>query len=573
MNDKNPTIVIINGANWIGTKLVDTLIKSNGNVIVVDDFDEKTTPFIKHFSDNKRFAFIERDKLSSIRKNFTKIKYFIHLKTDFNTKDDDISSRQFIQETKFVDEVLTIALEKNSAYILVSSIHLHKDFILRKNFTRTNKSAYTESDLQDYIERTVLEYQHKAGLNARISRVGNVYGPEMDLSKDPLLLQIVTDAFYKDEIRVYGDGLEYMYYVFITDAIQGILRALFTQGTSGQIYSITNPEEISVLSVVNKILTLDPKAKRIKFLKGNPNSNPLYERAYIPDPNLSEIGWNPTMSFERGLAQLYDYFREYIYRNGSLDENDKSGGDLGQKKDHLEFDFDNTINLADTFYSPNQIEESEQFRDFYKKLNSEDSPIYNLKNKKEKYELHPYLQSGEEKKKITFAQAGMVLWIVLLFVFLIIPFGRVAIVYYSFSTKTKDLAFQVKDSKYDKNIPEEDLSKNFEDSLVSIDWAARLTGQEKVKQSYSELLEGIEQSIEISNVIDSKNLGSVIESNETPTESNVTEIRNLRAKVDDTIEILNEQKDLVLTPDVRTSVNQILNWLQKIKLQMEKKIG
>lgn len=305
---KNPTILIINGANWLGANLVNVLTENKGNVIVVDDFCEKNIPFIKRFSTNKRFIFIERVKLDSVKKNFKKIKYIVHLKNDFDSVDDEISSKYFISETKLVDSVLTLALEKNSIYLLVSSIHLHKDFVLKKNFTRT-ESAYTESDLQDYIERTVMEYHAKAGLNSRIARLGNLYGPGMDLNEDPLLMQIFTDAFYEDSIRIYGDGLEFMYYVYITDAVQGILRALFTPNTEGHIYTLTNPEEISVLSIVNKILELQPKAKKIRFLPSKSNANPLYERAYIPDPNLSEIGWRPSISFDRGLATVYEYFK------------------------------------------------------------------------------------------------------------------------------------------------------------------------------------------------------------------------------------------------------------------------
>ena len=570
MNEKIPTIVIINGANWIGSKLVETLTSNQGNVIVVDDFNDTTLPFIKHYSDNKRFVFIEKDKIKTLRDNFTKIKYFIHLKNDFNAKDDDISSKQFLRETKFVDEALTIALEKNSSFVLVSSIHLHKDFVLRKNFTRTNKSAYTESDLQDYIERTVLEYHHKAGLNARVARLGNVYGPEMDLSKDPLLLQIISDSFYRDEIRVFGDGLEYMYYVFITDAIQGILRALFSQNTSGEVYSLTNPDEISVLSIVNKILSFQPRAKKIKFLKGNPNSNPLYERAYIPDPNLSEIGWKPVMTFERGLVQLYDYFKSYIAKYGDYDDSDKYKEELPQSAQSLQFDFDNTLNLADSFSAPQHVE-NQQFRDFYKKLNADDSPIYNSKSKSKQStheDPHPYLKPPEKSSNKLLSNIVSLVVVVALCVFIVVPIARISYLVYLLESNTSAFKTKIEAKEYDSKITSSSFPKNLQESTMSIDWALNLAGQGDDKQKYETLLKSYEQSQEIYNLINEKDLKNAIISSEPIDQAKLVELQNLLPKVDSTLEDIVVYKDLRLTTNTKANFGSILAWLEDMKVRI-----
>ncbi len=567
MNDKNPTIVIINGANWIGSKLIDTLMENQANVIVVDNFDDISMPFIKHFSDNKRFVFIEKDKFNSIRDNFTRIKYFIHLKNDFNSKDDDISSKQFLKETKFVDEALSTALEKNSAYILVSSIHLHKDFVLRKNFTRTSVNAYTESDLQDYIERTVLEYHHKAGLNSRVARLGNVYGPEMDLSKDSLLLQIISDAFYKEEVRIYGDGLEYMYYIFISDAIQGIFRALFTENTQGEVYSLTNPEEISILSIVNKVLSLQPNAKRIKFLKGDPNANPLYERAYIPDPNLSEIGWTPIMTFERGLVQLYEYFQNYICRYGQYDDQNKySDNNKFSGNDNVQFDFDNTLNLADSLYNYNQPHESQQFRDFYKKLNADDSPIYNINNR-ENLDPHPYLTQKEKKENIFFTGIKYSFLIVLC-IFIIIPAFRILYISYIFDNQSSIFSDKLKISTYSQQVKSDDFQKSLEESLIGSDWIINISKQDQLKKDYIQLLKAYNQSVKIYNFIAQKGLQNALNTSDPIDEQTLGELRNLLPEVENTIKDIQIYRGLNLPNPTKSDFSQILEWLQKVRSQI-----
>lgn len=569
INDKNPTIVIINGANWLGARLVDTLIENNGNVIVVDDFNEANLPFIKKFSENKRFVFIERDKIRSIKENFTRIKYFIHLKNDFNSKDDDISSKQFLSETKFVDDVLTLALEKNSTYILVSSLHLHKDFVLRKNFTRSG-NAYTESDLQDYIERTVLEYQHKAGLNAKIARLGNIYGPEMDLSKDTLLMQILSDAFYEDSIRVYGDGLEFMYYVYITDAIQGILRALFTPNAAGQVYSLTNPDEISVLSIVNKILSFQPRAKKIKFLSGNNNINPLYEKAYIPDPNLSEIGWAPAISFDRGLASVFEYFRKDL----SLEKSQEKDAFTPISQNEIKFDFDNTLNLSNSFYGYNH-NEGEQFKEFYRKLNNPNSPIYNASNKTEEYDPRRYLENvgqKERKKKKVFSTFLFFVFAVIFTLFILIPGLKLQFLGWDIKNKTDKLVESANSASFNENLGTTKFQNNFDDSLTTVNWIIDVSKQNDLENRYKVGFRGLDNSFEIYDEMKSNDYNRMINSTEILSQEDFVSLTNLLKEVDQTQKDVEVLKNLPLPSDIQNNANEINKWLVDLKTRLDNRV-
>jgi len=569
-NNKNPTILIINGANWLGARLVEILTENEGNVIVVDDFCEANMPFIKKFSENKRFVFIERDKINSVRENFTRIKYFIHLKNDFNSKDDDVSSKHFISETKFVDAVLTLALEKNSTYLLVSSIHLHKDFVLRKNFTRT-RSAYTESDLQDYIERTVLEYHQKAGLNSRIARLGNIYGPEMDLSKDSLLMQIFTDAFYNDSIKVYGDGLEFMYYIYITDAIQGILRAIFTPGTEGQVYSLTNPDEISVLSIVNKVLGLQPRAKKIKFLPGNSNTNPLYEKAYIPDPNLSEIGWAPSISFDRGLASVYDYFRKDVSNNPQSEVSYKTVSD-----NDIKIDFDNTLNLSNSFYGYN-YNESEQFKEFYKKLNNPDSPIFNAAIKSTNYDPRKYLEKVGEKQRTKKYIIRTVIVLILVFclgVFILFPGVRLGLLDVNIKNKTELLIKNTGDSSadYRNRVGNTNFQLELRDSLSTVSGIISLLGKQSDVENYIIGMQGLDRAFSIYDQIRSENLIEIIYATEQLTEDEYLRLSRLLVDINLAQKEIQMFPDSGITSSIHVSLNSVDEWLGELKDEVSTRI-
>ncbi len=575
MSVKYPTIVIINGANWIGGKLVEMMLEQKGNVIVVDDFTAEHVPFIRKYSEDKHFLFIEKDKIETLKSNFTQIKYFIHLKNDFDHEDDKISSKYFIAETKFVDEVLTIALEKNSSYILTSSLHLHRDFLLKKNYFRDrDKAAYNESDLQDYIEKTVQEYVTKAGLNGRIVRLGNVYGPEMDLDQDELLKQILIDAYYRDQIRIYGDGLEFMYYVFITDAVNGIFKALFSPDTRGKIYSITNPEDISVLSIVNKILTLQPSARGIKFLKSKTQLDPLYERAYVPEDNISEIGWKPMVSFDRGIVQVYEYFiKDASLKNASANLNDfnspmmtppviqpKNTGDLS-------FDFDDTINLTHRYNAPQIEVENEQFKEFYRKLNSSDSPIYNA-SKKRTPARKGSTKQDDEKMSLTSMIAYLAVFLVI-YVFFIVPIFRLGVFFWKVDTAATKVV-----DRFDgtSEIETMSLSDEAERDLAGIAWALKLMKQEKMQDQYESIAKGIDNAILIEQMMKKNGLTKYVATEEKIPEASITEVQDVLLLLSSTRSQLEPINSINFPLGSNEKIQKIRTWVFDTEKKLSDKI-
>lgn len=494
----HPVIVIVKGANWVGAKLTELILEQKAHVVVVDDYTEKTIPFVKRFSDNKNFVFIEKDKIHTLKDNFTKIKYFIHLKHDFDTSDDKVSSKQFLSETKFIDEVLSLAVEKESTYLLTSSIHLHKDFLLKKGLTRHHtKDAYNESDLQDFIEKTVLEYVAKAKLDGRIVRLGNIYGPEMDLATDPLLKQILTDAIYEERIRIYGDGLEYMYYVYINDAIQGIIKALFKHETKGKIYAITNADEISVLTIVNKILALNPTAHSIKFVRRRNAVDPLYQKAYIPDDNLSEIGWKANVSFDRGIAQVFEYFKKDVSLRNYSEKNHATAvaepaHPTPQQITEPSIRFDDTVNLSDTLaaHDAHRDEDTTQFRNFYEKLHSDDSPIYN----RHKESSNVRVGEKQPKHKKSYARhVAQVAALVAIYIFLAAPLFQVSALYFEMKTSAKDLNTFIA-SGFRGEYKETQLSSKAKTNLVGARWMATLFGKKEYESNVISIAKGIDDA-------------------------------------------------------------------------------
>lgn len=378
---KKPTILIINSANYFGSRLVDVCLYNGAYVISVDDFTEEKLPYIRQFAKSKDYIFIDKNKFDNIFQEYERIDHVIHLFHDNNSRNDEITSKYFSENTIFFEQVMQLVTKKQSRYIITTSLHLHKDLITYRSHLNTEES-YTQADLQFFLEKSVKEYYKKFKIKSTIIRFGNIIGLEIDLKSDEILHSLVRQSVMNEEIIIHGDGLEFMYYVYIDDAIRGLLKTLFIKETYGRIYTITYPEEITVLSIANKLLTFDGKAKRLRFIQDQYSQNPLFERAYIPDKNLYDLGWTPLVSFDKALFKLFCHYRDTLVREYALEPTDISRIDYNAKSEKS-FIFDKhddeVLDLSNIYFLTEEKDADEMVKltDFQKKLNSINRPIYN----------------------------------------------------------------------------------------------------------------------------------------------------------------------------------------------------
>ncbi len=354
---------------------------NGASVISVDEFIEEKLPYIRQFSKSKDYIFIDKNKFETIVQEYEKIDYVIHLFHDNNSRDDEITSKYFSENTIFCEQVMQLVIKKQARYIITTSLHLHKDLITHRNHLNTEES-YTQADLQFFLEKSVKEYYKRFKIKSTIVRFGNIIGLEIDLKSDEVLHSLIRQAVMNEEIIIHGDGLEFMYYIYIDDAIRGLLKTLFIKETYGQIYTITYPEEISVLSIANKLLTFGGKAKRLRFLQGQYSQNPLFERAYIPDKNLYDLAWTPLVSFDKALFKLFCHYRDTLVREYAIEPTYINRIDYNRKSDNS-FTFDKhdeeVIDLSNIYFLTDEknVDETVKLTDFQKKLNSINRPIYN----------------------------------------------------------------------------------------------------------------------------------------------------------------------------------------------------
>lgn len=309
---KYPTSLIVGGIDSVGIELAKALLEQGGFVIMIDNVDDGFLEVISELTEFDLFCYFDYSFLLRFEDYLRRLDYVFYLSHNINNLDSEISSQDFLEFSKFLDQVLNLAVKYNSKFLGSTSITAHQTLIDTKvhaielgEVDRIH-TVYTQAEIQRYTESLTLEYHAKSQLNARIVRLGNVIGADSYTPTDSKLGNLISDALFEDEIRVLGDGLDSDYYVDLQDAVYGLIKAQFSKDTDGEIFSVAYENEISVLSIVYKLNELIEHPKEIVFSEGNTNSK-LF-RLYKPAPNLMRIGWAPRVNFERSLKQTIEEF-------------------------------------------------------------------------------------------------------------------------------------------------------------------------------------------------------------------------------------------------------------------------
>lgn len=304
-----PVAIIFSGACALGVELANLLVEQGSFVIVIDEYSQKKKHKVRSLLDKDLFAFIDVSGTASLADSVERIDYIFCLNHDIGDPEEEVSTSEFLEKSNTIDTLLQLGVDKQSKFLLTSSIRIHEILQAKKSISldldiEDEDLSYTVLEVQRYAENLTWEYYKKSGLDARIVRVGEILGEGIDFDEDRLIVRYIKNAMRGQKLIVEGDGLENLYFVHVLDAAYGLIKAQFTPKTEGQVYSLTIPRDITVLNLAYKILDLEPRSGGIEFVDKKESS---VIEVYKPATNLKKIGWKPKISFERALAQTIGY--------------------------------------------------------------------------------------------------------------------------------------------------------------------------------------------------------------------------------------------------------------------------
>ncbi len=312
---KYPTTILVRGNNFLGFEIAKSLIEQGGYVIVIDYDIDSTKRRYKAIENSKLLTILDFESVEYLEDDLRRLDYVFFLNHEFDNANVRVSSKEFLQASNYLDLMIRLALKFEAKFLLTSSIKAHQillsDGRLEADFgvnVHDKHMIYTQIEIQRYSETLVLEAIEKSNLDARIVRLGKVIGPGMDFDPEDSFDKLILDAIYSKHFKLRSDGLETNMYIHVLDAAYGLIKAMFTNGTQGKIFSLANEEEVTDLSIAYKLQELTGLNHDIKFIDENDNYPPV--RFYKPAQSLSIIGWKPRISFVRALAQVLQYARD-----------------------------------------------------------------------------------------------------------------------------------------------------------------------------------------------------------------------------------------------------------------------
>ncbi len=481
-----PVSLIFKGASNLGVELANILIEQGSFVILIDEYTQKKRKLVSSLLNKEKFNFVDVSGTESLVESIERLDYIFYLNHEAFDPNEKISTSEFLEESNTLDKLLELGVDKSSKFLLTSSIKLHRDLqdksdVLSDFDLDEENLSYTVLEVQRYTENLTWEYYKRGGLDARIIRVGEIMGKGTDLNRDTLLVKYIKDSISGKKIEVAGDGLEHLYFIHVLDAAYGLIKALFTEKTSGNIYSLVIPRDITVLNLAYKILDLEPRADGIKFLdkksKGEVN-------IYKPDKNLKTIGWKPKISFERALANTIDYaYKVYGKRKSKIkkDKKDKPKDIKDSKSKKRKSIKDLLINFffeVKEEKEPSSVLDNVRYNSYNKNVLSDaeaskEKSRVNLSDRKEQkipkrsklrvvsWKIIDFIGNIKDSvKSMTPLKFSLYIFIVivflLLYLFFVVPFSR--IIYYggvaSIRVKSANKSLQEKncsDASYDLN--------------------------------------------------------------------------------------------------------------------------
>ena len=309
-------VLITGAAGFIGSHLCDRFLNEGFKVIGMDNFLTGSPDNIAHLFGNKNFHFIEYNVT-----NFIYIQGDIDIVLHFACPASPVDYMNYPIQTLKVDSLGTLhtvglAKAKKARYIFASTSEIYGDPQVHPQpedyWGYVNpvgkRSVYDEA--KRFSEATTMAYHREHGIDVRILRIFNTYGPRMRLDDGRVIPNFVGQALRGEDLTVYGDGSQTRSFCYIDDLVEGIYRASIYENLNGEVINLGNPEEYRIIDLAKKIIEKTNSESKIVF-KPLPEDDP---KRRCPDITKARklLDWEPKVSLDEGLEKTIKYFYSKI---------------------------------------------------------------------------------------------------------------------------------------------------------------------------------------------------------------------------------------------------------------------
>ena len=313
-NDKlmNKRVLITGAAGFLGSHLCDRFISEGFEVIGVDNFITGLRLNIEHMLINPNFKFIEHDIVSQLDIDGP-LDFIIHFASPASPKDHlKMPIQTLMANSLGTHNLLELANRKFARILVASTSEIYGD---PKSHPQTEsyngnvntigpRSSYDEG--KRFQEAITMAYRRIHGLETRIARIFNTYGPRMKIDDGRVIPAFIGQALENKSLTVFGDGSQTRSFCYVDDLVDGIYKLLYSDYHLP--VNLGNPDEVSILEFAREIIKVSKLNLGIVF-ESLPEDDPNRRR---PDISLAKkvLNWSPKISRKEGLMFTFKFFKD-----------------------------------------------------------------------------------------------------------------------------------------------------------------------------------------------------------------------------------------------------------------------
>jgi dTDP-glucose 4,6-dehydratase len=309
-------VLVTGGAGFLGSHLVERLLGEGHDVIAMDNLITGSTDNIAHLAGNSSFHFVRHDVT-----NYIYIKGDLDAILHFASPASPVDYLELPIQTLKVGSLgthnaLGLALAKGARFLLASTSEVYGDPLVHPQtedyWGHVNpigpRGVYDEA--KRFAEAMTMAYQRAHGVETRIVRIFNTYGPRMRIDDGRVVPNFVGQALRGEPLTVYGDGSQTRSFCFVSDLIDGIYRLLLSDELEP--VNIGNPSEITIGEFAERLNEITGSQGGVRYLP-LPEDDPKQRQPDISKARRT-LDWEPKVSLQDGMEQTLEWFRERLSR-------------------------------------------------------------------------------------------------------------------------------------------------------------------------------------------------------------------------------------------------------------------
>ncbi len=310
-------VLVTGGAGFVGSHLVDRLLRDGHDVICLDNLRTGSRRNIAHHEGERRFLFVERDVQSPF---FAPVDWIFNLAcpaSPVHYQSDPVDTVR--TSVLGMIHMLDLAKQTGARVLQASTSEVYGDPLEHPQTESywgnvnpiSRRGCYDEG--KRCAETLAFDYHRGFGVDIRVVRIFNTHGPRMARDDGRVVSNFVLQALMGRPLTVYGDGTLTRSFQYVDDLVEGMMRMMETEDFTGPV-NLGNPDEITILELAQRVLRITGSRSEIRHLPAV-DHDPQQRRADITLAR-QRLGWSPKVATDAGLERTVAWFRNELAADG-----------------------------------------------------------------------------------------------------------------------------------------------------------------------------------------------------------------------------------------------------------------